>query len=135
MDGREQRPSPADQAAPADQAPPADGAGLDPTDAAVPRAGGRAARRWWIAGLAIAVLVVVLLAPLASPDPDGLERVAEDQGFIDRAENLVGGLLSDYAIPGIDDPVVSTVVSGLLGLAIVVLAIVVLGRLLARRRV
>ena len=30
--------------------------------------------RWWLVGLAIAILVVVVLAPLASPDPDGLER-------------------------------------------------------------
>ena len=35
-------------------------------------------------GIAIAALVVIVLAPLASPDPDGLERVAEDKGFLDR---------------------------------------------------
>jgi len=28
----------------------------------------------------------VLLSPLASSSPDGLERVAEDKGFIDAAE-------------------------------------------------
>jgi ABC-type Fe3+ transport system permease subunit len=94
----------------------------------------RSRRRWWIGGLVIAVLVVVVLAPLASSDPDGLERVAEDLGFIDRAENVVGGLLGDYAIPGIEDPAVSTIVSGLLGIAIVVLVIFGIGRLLARRR-
>ncbi|MFN2419307.1 MAG: PDGLE domain-containing protein, partial [Candidatus Limnocylindria bacterium] len=33
-------------------------------------------RWWWLAGLAVAALVVVILAPLASGDPDGLERVA-----------------------------------------------------------
>ena len=32
-------------------------------------------RRLWIAGLGIALLVA-LLSPLASPHPDGLERVA-----------------------------------------------------------
>jgi hypothetical protein len=82
----------------------------------------------------IAILVVVALAPLASGDPDGLERVAKDLGFIDRAENFVGGLLGDYAIPGIEDPAVSRIVSGLFGLAIVVLVIVGVGRLLARRK-
>jgi len=94
----------------------------------------RLGRRWWIAGVAIAALVVVVFAPLASPDPDGLERVAEDQGFIDRAENFFSGLLGDYAIPGIDDPAVSTIVSGLIGVAIVVVIMFALGRLLARRR-
>ena len=101
---------------------------------AVPPGRSRVGRWWWAVGIAIAALVVVVLAPLASSDPDGLERVAEDQGFIDRAENVVEGLLGDYAIPGIDDPAVTTVLSGLLGVAIVVVAMVVLGRLVVRRR-
>jgi multisubunit Na+/H+ antiporter MnhB subunit len=91
-------------------------------------------RGWWIAGIVIAVLVVVILAPLASSDPDGLERVAEDQGFIGQAENLVNGILGDYAIPGVDDPAVTTILAGLLGIAIVVGIMVLLGRVLARRR-
>jgi ABC-type Fe3+ transport system permease subunit len=95
---------------------------------------GRLGRWWWIAGVAIAALVVIVLAPLASSDPDGLERVAEDVGFIDQAENMFSGVLGDYAIPGIDDPAVSTVLSGLLGLAIVLLVMFVIGRVLARRR-
>jgi hypothetical protein len=96
-----------------------------------PRTG---SRRWWIAGLAIAALVVIVLGPLASSDPDGLERVAEDAGFIGMAENLIAGVLGDYAIPGVDSAWLSTVLAGLLGLAIVVLVMVVIGRLVARRR-
>ena len=38
-------------------------------------------RRWWLVGLAVALLVVIVLAPLASSAPDGLERVAIDAGF------------------------------------------------------
>lgn len=91
-------------------------------------------RWWWVAGVAIAALVVVVLAPLASRDPDGLERVAADQGFIDRASNFFSGILSGYEIPGIGDPAVSTIVSGLIGVAIVVGVMYLLGRLLARRR-
>ena len=94
----------------------------------------RLGRRWWIAGLALAALVVIVLAPLASGDPDGLERVAEDQGFIAQAQNVAGGILGDYAIPGVSDPAVSTILSGLLGLAILVAVVVLLGRVLARRR-
>ena len=41
-------------------------------------------RYWWLAGLALAALVVVVLAPLASSDPDGLERVAIDAGFAEQ---------------------------------------------------
>lgn len=95
---------------------------------------GRLGRWWWVAGIAIAALVVVILAPLASSDPDGLERVAEDTGFIEQAENVFAGLLGDYAIPGLDDPWMSTVLSGLLGVAIVVTVMLVLGRVVARRK-
>jgi hypothetical protein len=91
-------------------------------------------RRWWIAGLAIAALVVIVLGPLASSDPDGLERVAEDAGFLGLAENFFSGLLGDYAIPGVDNAWLSTVLAGLLGLAIVVAVMVVLGRVVTRRR-
>lgn len=94
---------------------------------------GHRGRRWWIVGIGIAVLVVVVLAPLASPDPDGLERVAEDQGFIGSARDALYTVLPDYAIPGIEDPVISTVLAGIVGVAIVTLAMVGLGRLLARR--
>jgi ABC-type Fe3+ transport system permease subunit len=95
---------------------------------------GRLGRWWWAVGLVIAAVVVIILAPLASPDPEGLERVAEDGGFIDRAQNFFSGLLGGYAIPGVDDPTVSTIASGLLGVAIVVALVFVLGRLVARRR-
>jgi ABC-type Fe3+ transport system permease subunit len=95
---------------------------------------GRLGRWWWAVGLVIAAALVVILAPLASSDPDGLERVATDAGFIERAQNFFSGLLSGYKIPGIDDPVVSTILSGLLGIAIVVALVFVLGRVVARRR-
>ena len=96
---------------------------------------GRLGRWWWAVGIAIAALVVIVLAPLASPDPDGLERVAEDQGFIERAENFFSGLLGDYAIPGVDNEGLSTVLAGLIGVAIVVVIVLILGRVVARRRV
>lgn len=68
-------------------------------------------------GLAIAV-GLALLSPLASAHPDGLERVAEDHGFIERAQDPAFNLLPDYTIPGLDGPL-STVLSGVIGLLIV----------------
>lgn len=78
-------------------------------------------RRWgWvIAGLAIAVTVVVFLAPAASDDPDGLERVAADRQFEDSADDPAFEWLTDYAIPGIENETVSVVLAGLAGLAVV----------------
>lgn len=68
-------------------------------------------------GLVIA-LGAALISPLASPDPDGLERVAEDQGFLERAQEAPFNLLPDYTIPGLEGDA-STILAGVVGLLIV----------------
>lgn len=89
-------------------------------------------RRWWLVGLLIAVGVVVVLAPLASADPDGLERVATDQAFADRGEDAPFTIIPDYTIPGIDGSL-STVLAGIVGVLVVFGLAWVIGRALARR--
>jgi hypothetical protein len=91
-------------------------------------------RYWWAAGLGIAALVVVVLAPLASSDPDGLEWVAGEHGFLANAHDALYSIVPDYTFPGVDDPVISTILAGLVGVVIVFLVMVGLGRLLRRRR-
>ncbi len=71
-------------------------------------------RRWWLLGLALALLLA-LLSPLASPAPDGLERVAEDQGFIERVLEPAYRLIPNYAFPGIADERLGTIVAGVAG--------------------
>jgi cobalt/nickel transport system permease protein len=72
------------------------------------------------AGLAIAALLVLVVAPLASEEPDGLERVAIDQGFNDSAEEhaLADSPLADYGVAGIEDEASGTRLSGLIGVLI-----------------
>jgi hypothetical protein len=94
---------------------------------------GRVRRWWWLVGLDIAAAVVIVLAPLASPDPDGLESVAGSQGWLEGALGPVYEIIPDYTVPGLDGSV-STVVAGLIGVGIVFLAMVGLGWLLRRRR-
>jgi hypothetical protein len=69
---------------------------------------------WWVAGLLIA-LAVALLSPLASPHPDGLERVAEDHGFIDQAKDAPFQIVADYLFPGIQNEAAATITAGVLG--------------------
>lgn len=88
---------------------------------------------WWVIGLAIAALVVIVLAPLASSDPDGLNKVAEDHGFIGAARDAFYNILPGYEVPGLDGNL-SKVVAGLIGVAVVFGLMFLLGRLLARRR-
>jgi cobalt/nickel transport system permease protein len=93
----------------------------------------RLGRYWWVVGLAIAALIVVVLAPLASADPDGLERVAGDQGFLQSARDALYSIIPDYTLPGVDgNP--SRILAGLIGIVIVFGLMVLVGRLLARRR-
>jgi hypothetical protein len=75
-------------------------------------------KRWWIVGLAIA-LAVTILSPLASSSPDGLERVAEDQGFIGRALEPLYQIIPDYVLPGIPNEQLATILAGMVGTLIV----------------
>ena len=78
-------------------------------------------RRWLpvvLVGLGLAV-VVALLSPLASSHPDGLERVAEDEQFIDKAKDPPYEVIADYVFPGVENESVATILSGLIGIAIV----------------
>jgi PDGLE domain len=90
-------------------------------------------RYWWVVGLLVAGLVVIVLAPLASPDPDGLERVAIDSGFIESGQDAAYEILPDYTVPFLGDSTVSLIVAGLVGVALLFGAMWLLGRLLARR--
>ncbi len=70
--------------------------------------------KWWLIGL-VASLAVACLSPLASSSPDGLERIAENKGFIGLARTAPIQLIADYAFPGIENEAVATILAGLIG--------------------
>ena len=70
--------------------------------------------KWWYGALLLAFLLAIL-SPLASSSPDGLERVAEDKGFIGIALEPVFEIVPDYVIPGVTNEVIATVAAGILG--------------------
>lgn len=72
----------------------------------------------WVGGTLI-TLALLVAAPLASSWPDGLERVAEDHGFIERATQPLYHLFSDYTLPGLENPALSTILAGLVGALLV----------------
>ncbi len=88
-------------------------------------------RKWWIIGLVIAFLLA-LLSPLASPWPDGLERVAENLGFIERAQEAFFNVIPDYTFPGVANEALATILAGIVGTALVFGIGYGLGKLLAR---
>ena len=89
---------------------------------------------WIIGGFALIVAVVVAASYLASGDPDGLERVAEDHGFIDAGTDSPFSIIADYVFPGLGDGPIATIVAGVIGVAVVFGVAWLIGRLLARRR-
>lgn len=88
---------------------------------------------WLAGGVILSALVVVLLVPFASSAPDGLDWVAREHGFEAVAKAAPYELLADYSIPGLDGTA-STVLAGLVGLALVLILVLGTARLLAGRR-
>lgn len=74
-----------------------------------------------LVGLLVAIAIAVLLSPFASSSPDGLERVAEDKGFIEKGESatVLKSPFADYILPGVKNEKLSTALSGVAGTIIV----------------
>lgn len=72
----------------------------------------------WIGGMAIALLLAIL-SPIASADPDGLEWVAKQNGFFDKAEGPGYSIIPDYAVPGVQNGQLATILAGIIGVIVV----------------
>jgi len=91
-------------------------------------------RGWIYAGIVVSLLAV-LLSPLASADPDGLERVAEDVGFLSFGQSASYKILPDYTVPFLGETALSTVVAGGVGVLVLLGLMVVIGGMLRRKKV
>ena len=89
-------------------------------------------RGWVLAGVVLS-LVVLLLSPFASANPDGLERVATDLGFINRGQSAVYNILPDYTLPILGQTPLSTIMAGLIGMLVVLALGLIAGRSLQKR--
>ena len=69
------------------------------------------------AGFALSLVLAGGVSFYASSNPDGLEKVAEDIGFIDTAKEHknADGLLADYGVKGVDNARLSTGAAGIIG--------------------
>jgi cobalt/nickel transport system permease protein len=95
-------------------------------------AAARGGRGWVLAGVILS-LVVVLLSPFASANPDGLERVATDLGFINRGQSAVYNILPDYTLPILGQTPLSTIMAGVIGMLVVLALVLTAGRSLQKR--
>lgn len=81
----------------------------------------------------LALVVGALLSPFASSSPDGLEKVAEDKGFIELAVTLFNAPIPDYLIPGIQSEVLATALAGFVGVVLTLIIVLGLGKLISKR--
>ncbi len=74
--------------------------------------------KWWLFAFLFCLLVATI-SPLASSAPDGLERVAEDNSFLELAADSPFSIIADYAFPGIRNEALATILAGWTGTALV----------------
>ena len=70
-----------------------------------------------ISGFVVSLFLAGVVSFYASSNPDGLEKVAEDIGFIETAKDhtYADGALADYGVKGIDNARLSTGAAGVIG--------------------
>ena len=70
-----------------------------------------------IAGFVASLFLAGVVSFYASSHPDGLEKVAQDIGFIETAKEHTNadGALADYGVKGIDNARLSTGLAGVIG--------------------
>ena len=104
----------------------------DVDDSAAPS--GRSANL--VYGALVVLGLFLLVAPHASPLPDGLEKVAASLGFEHRADanSVISSPLKDYQIPGIQSASTSMIAAGAVGAIAVFALSFLLARVLLPRR-
>ena len=73
--------------------------------------------KFLIAGFVLSLVLAGVVSNYASSSPDGLEKVAEDIGFLDCAKEHTNadGPLADYGVKGIENERLSTGTAGVIG--------------------
>ncbi len=92
------------------------------------------AGRAWIIGGIVFSLLAVLISPFASSDPDGLERVAEELGFLETGSSAPFEILPDYTLPMLGETALSTIVAGAVGALVLLGLLILIGRNLRKKQ-
>lgn len=76
-------------------------------------------KKFYIGGLLISLALAGIVSFYASSQPDGLEKVAEDIGFIETARDPInkGSALADYGVSGVENERFSVGLAGVAGVA------------------
>ena len=74
-------------------------------------------KKFYLVFLLVTIGLAGIVSFYASSSPDGLEKVAEDVGFIETAKyhSLDNSALADYGVAGIENERLSVGIAGILG--------------------
>jgi cobalt/nickel transport protein len=74
-------------------------------------------KKFYVGGLLVSLLLAGGLSFYASSSPDGLEKVAEEIGFIETAKDpaTAGSALADYGVAGVENERASVGIAGVVG--------------------
>jgi cobalt/nickel transport system permease protein len=89
-------------------------------------------RGWIVAGILVS-LIAIFISPLASGNPDGLEKVAQDLGFLNQGLGSPYQILPDYTVPFFGETDLSTVMAGIVGAVVIAGLIILVGRNMRRK--
>ncbi|WP_327403421.1 energy-coupling factor ABC transporter permease [Streptomyces sp. NBC_01288] len=95
-----------------------------PTQLEPVAAEGVSRRKLWITGLLASLLLAGFVSFYASSNPDGLEKVAADQGIDQKAKEHTSAdsPLADYGVRDVDDARLSGGLAGVIGVGVTVVA-------------
>lgn len=82
----------------------------------------RSPRGVLLAGLLLAFVLAGFISGYASGSPDGLEKVAENEGFLDSSRDSIvaNSPLADYAVSGIDNERLAGGLAGVIGVLLTI---------------
>ena len=74
-------------------------------------------KKFLTSGFAVSLFLAGVVSFYASSNPDGLEKVAQDIGFIETAKDhtYADGALADYGVKGIENERASVGIAGVIG--------------------
>jgi len=92
--------------------------------------------KFLLGGILVSIFVAGFISYYASSSPDGLEKVAEDKGFLDTAKDSAnsGSFLADYGVAGIDNERLSVGLSGLIGVIATLSVSLLIFKTLAKKK-
>ena len=93
-------------------------------------------KKFYLVFLLVTIGLAGIVSFYASSSPDGLEKVAEDVGFIETAKDhsLDNSALADYGVAGIENERLSVGIAGILGVVATGLLMYLIIKFISRKK-